>query len=218
MSRDAGFPIADLDAGLLADPKVVALARRLKDPRQTAAHVALYAAVILESWASGERATLDAAAPAWWLDDLDDVLANLQAVGLLDSEGRVPEHAWDSWYMPAAERREASRDRWRRASAAARERAKGVIDDSARSHAPPTVPSVPFPTNRPSAATKPSRTGNDPTTCPRCGDEVRESDPDVAVIDQRGTLGHRAECPTIAAAPIAKAAHLRELYAVPEGA
>lgn len=197
MSRDAGFAHADLDTGLLADPKIVALARRLRDPHATAAHVALYLATLLESWGSGERVSIDTAAPAWWLDDLDDVRANLAAVGLLDSEGKVPEHAWESWFAPAADRRETSQARWRRASAAARERARGVIDDAASSHAPPTVPSVPTKPSGPSVARRrePLKEGTTTdATCPGCGDLVHEGDSNVAVVDRRGGLGH-VECP-----------------------
>ena len=116
MSRDGGFTRADIDTGLFADTKVVALARRLRDPVQTAAHVALYTAVVLVSWGADERIPLEDAVPAWWLDPIDEVRANLQAVRLLDSDGRIPEHAWASWYAPATERRANTRERWRRAN------------------------------------------------------------------------------------------------------
>lgn len=109
MSRDDGFAIADIDTGLLADPKIVALARRLRDPVQTAAHVALYVGLILESWGAGERLTFDAALPAWWLEDAGAIRANLAGVGLIDESGRLPDHAWTGWYEPARNRREARR-------------------------------------------------------------------------------------------------------------
>jgi len=200
VSRDAGFAIADLDTGLLADPKVVALARRQRDPLRTSAFVGLYVAVVLESWSSARRVTLEEAAPAWWLDGLSDAQQALLAAGLLDDDGRIPTHVWDGWYVPAAERRDQSRDRWRRASAAARDRAKSVSDDSARSHASRTVPSVPTDSVRPSEATTRTVQGTDDlTTCPRCGDGVRDGDPGVVIVDRRGSLGHRT-CPTLEAA------------------
>jgi hypothetical protein len=95
VSRD-GFPVADLDTGLLHDPKIIALARLVRDPRATAVYVALYLALVFESWARGSRATLAEACPAWWLDDIDDVAAKLIVVGLIDDGRRLPEHAWRS--------------------------------------------------------------------------------------------------------------------------
>lgn len=109
MSRDNGFTLADIDTGLYADAKVRRLARLLRDPRETAVHVALYEALLLGSWADGERVTLEDAAPAWWLDPVDDIAANLEKVHLIDAEGRIPEHAWESFYLPAWERRERRR-------------------------------------------------------------------------------------------------------------
>jgi hypothetical protein len=94
MSGRAGFPTADIDVGLLHDPKVIQLARRLQDASATAAHMAIYGALILESWSRGDRATLDESAPAWWVDSLEQVAENLAAVGLLDEERRIPAHAW----------------------------------------------------------------------------------------------------------------------------
>jgi len=105
MSRD-GFRVADADVNFYADPKVNALARRLRDPVRTAAYAALYDATVRASWQAGRRVTFDEALPAWWLDDPDDALANLRAVGLLDDEARIPEHAWASWYEVAAQRRD----------------------------------------------------------------------------------------------------------------
>lgn len=200
MSRDAGFVVADIDTGLMSDPKVVALARRLQSADGTAAHLALYLAVVLESWAGGDRVSIETAAPAWWLAELDTPKANLAAVGLLDADGRIPEHVWLGWYEPAAGRRDASRERWRRASASARERNRVVIDDAARSHALPTVPSVPFPTGSVASedARRPVRdkTTTDDTTCPRCGDLVQDGQANVGVVNRRGGLGH-LKCPEI---------------------
>jgi hypothetical protein len=110
MSRDDGFAIADLDTGLFSDPKVVALARRLRDPVQTAAHLALYQALVLGSWGAGARITFDEAVPAWWLGPSDEIRSNLAAVGLIDAAGRIPKRAWTSWYLPAFTRREARRE------------------------------------------------------------------------------------------------------------
>jgi hypothetical protein len=110
MSRDDGFAIADVDTGFFADPKVVALARRLRDPVQTAAHLALYLALVLGSWGAGARITFDEAVPAWLLGPVDELRSNLAAVGLIDADGRIPKRAWTSWYLPAHTRREARRE------------------------------------------------------------------------------------------------------------
>jgi hypothetical protein len=111
MSRDDGFPTADIDVGLFSDPKVIALARRLRDPLGTLVHVALYEAVVLASWRAGERVDFNIAAPGWFLDDLAQYVGNLQAVGLLDDDRRIPAHAWTAWIGPAVERRLAAKRR-----------------------------------------------------------------------------------------------------------
>lgn len=105
MSRNDGFDIADTDTGLMADPKVLALARRLRDATRTGAAITLYEAVRLASWKAGRRLTLEETVPGWWLDPVDDLAAALEAVGLLDAEHRIPGHAWLGWYGPAFERR-----------------------------------------------------------------------------------------------------------------
>jgi hypothetical protein len=109
VSRD-GFATADVDTGLMADPKVVALARRLRDPAPTMAAVGLYQAVVLASWHAGERVTLEDAVPGWYLDSVDGFADHLVTVGLLDAEHRVPEHAWEGWYGTARDRRQYYRD------------------------------------------------------------------------------------------------------------
>ena len=57
MSRDDGLARADIDTSLFDDPKVVALARRLRDPTQTMVAVGLYLALLLKSWRAGRRLT-----------------------------------------------------------------------------------------------------------------------------------------------------------------
>lgn len=164
MSRDAGFTIADLDTGLLRDAKFRALRRDLTLQAERTEAVTLYVAVLLESWEAGERLTLDEATPEW-MNPTSGVAQALITVGLLDEDGRIPEAAWNSWFVTAAERRQISRDRWKRAQANRRGRKpkpspddtagshRGVIDESAGSHRPPTVrPSVPAEPVLPAAA------------------------------------------------------------------
>jgi hypothetical protein len=104
VSRDQGFRNADIDTGLMADPKVVALSRRLRDPVRTMAAVGLYEAVCLASWADGRRLTLEESAPAWWAQPVDELAAHLVAVNLLDGEHRIPTKSWRNWISPALDR------------------------------------------------------------------------------------------------------------------
>lgn len=106
MSRGDGFLVGDIDTGLLEDSKVKALARRLRDPIKTAAAMCLYQALVLGSWRAGERITIEDSLPGWWIDDVDDLVAELKAVDLVDPDGSVPQQAWASWFLPAWNRRE----------------------------------------------------------------------------------------------------------------
>jgi hypothetical protein len=103
MSRE-GFQRGDLDTGLMDDPKVRALARRLRSTQATGAAVALYVAVIAASWREGRRLTLTEALPAWWLDEAVEMADALTDVGLLDRDQQIPDHAWESWFGPARDR------------------------------------------------------------------------------------------------------------------
>lgn len=108
MSRDAGFPTADVDTSLLDDPKFRTLWRRQGSKAARCQAVTVYLATVLESWRAGERETAESAAPMW-LGDVTASTAALSDVGLLDEAGRIPEHAWQSWFVPAFDRREARR-------------------------------------------------------------------------------------------------------------
>lgn len=108
MSRD-GFPVADIDVGLLSDPKVAALARRLRRAQRVAAALLLYQATVLASWRAGRRVSLVDALPAWWLEPWEELARSLIDVELLDEGGLIPDHAWAAWFGPALERRLAIR-------------------------------------------------------------------------------------------------------------
>lgn len=129
MSRDNGFAIADIDTGFFADPKVVRLARRLNDPQATAVHLMLYKALVLGSWGAGERITLEDAMPAWFLAAPDGVLDNLVAVEMVDPDGRVPEHAWRSYFEPAWARREERRKKAQKGGLASRKPTPSQLGD-----------------------------------------------------------------------------------------
>ena len=159
MSRDDGFAVADTDTGLMADPKVLALARRVRDTTRTLAAVALWDAVRLASWKAGRRLTLDETLPGWVLDPVDDLADHLVAVGLLDAERRVPEHSWEGWFGPARDRRDRFRVLGARGGVATRD--ARAVPPGAAPGTPPAVarPSV-LPSDRPGPAA--ATAGNGP--------------------------------------------------------
>ena len=108
MSRDEGFAIADVDVGLFDDLKLKKLWRGLRDSGLMCQAVTIFLATLLASWGAGERCVADEATPVW-LDPDPEIIAALQAAGLLDAEGRIPEQAWTSWYEPARARRDDAR-------------------------------------------------------------------------------------------------------------
>lgn len=109
MPRDDGFAVADTATGKLDDPKFRKLWRIVHDGPAMNAAVVLHDAVQLASWAAGERVTAEDAAP-FWMESVENVAANLQAVGLLDKDGRLPAKAWESWFGAARDRRQKRRD------------------------------------------------------------------------------------------------------------
>jgi hypothetical protein len=152
MSRDQGFNNADVDVGKHSDPKVRTLWRHLRDENAMNSAMVLHEAVVLASWAAGERITAEDAAPPW-MTDVEAPTQALAHVGLLDDRGFLPLRSWRSWFAPAAERRQANRERWNRNKAEQRAVSVDVRADSARSHAPPPVPPVPpVPTVPPATA------------------------------------------------------------------
>jgi hypothetical protein len=112
-ARDDGFLIADFDTSFYSDPKVVAIAKRLRDASKTACVLTLYHALVLASWRQGERLTVAQAAPAWWLDPVDEERDLLEAAELVDADGRIHEHVWERWFVPAFGRRENRRENGR---------------------------------------------------------------------------------------------------------
>lgn len=108
MSRDDGFAVADVDSGYFDDAKLRDLWQRLRDPVLMSQAVCLHQSTVLASWRHGERVTVTQAAPLWIVAD-QGLLDMLHAVGLLDSEFRIPSESWDEWFLPAYERREERR-------------------------------------------------------------------------------------------------------------
>lgn len=109
-----GFPTADVDVGLLADDRVLDAVERSGSRTLVA-----YLAVLTTSWARGERVQLATAirrtSAIYRLEEvLDELLATLVDVGLLDADGRIPATTWASWYGAAAGRRQLRREAGRR--------------------------------------------------------------------------------------------------------
>lgn len=136
VSRDEGFAVMDVSTDIVNDPKVRKLFRHAPD-HGTAGFVA-YVATMAESWKAGRRVTIDDAWPSVVPFDKAAVEA-LVHVGLLDTTGRVPIKTWRGWYTAAHERREKSRDRWRRYN----EKRDGDHTDGPRGNHVPTATSVP---------------------------------------------------------------------------
>lgn len=107
MTRPDGFPIADHDVGFLSDDRIIRAVRQ-----SGAWAIVAYLAVRDASWARGERVTFAVAVdrlPRVYGEDVDAALTTLVDVGLVDADGRIPKATWDSWYVPANDRREARR-------------------------------------------------------------------------------------------------------------
>jgi hypothetical protein len=173
VSRGDGFDIADVDVGLLEDPKFRQLARAHAGEEELIARCAIaYVALVLASWEEGDRVTLEDAAPAW-LTDLPTLAIALVEHRLVDVEARIPLASWEAWFTPASERREASRERWRKSARGRRgqrppggsegrsgdDDPRGVRADTARSphgvtRTVPSVPSVPTEPSSPSSPTE----------------------------------------------------------------
>lgn len=152
MSRDDGFAVMDVSTDILNDPKFRKLQRL--HPELVGQGCTAYLAVMAESWKAGRRLPLADAWPAVLAFD-PAVERALVDVGLLDRKSFVPQKVWDNWFTPAFKRREATRERWRRAN---ENRANGSTNNSAQpttdtprpprgsnadTGAIPSVPSVP---------------------------------------------------------------------------
>jgi len=109
MSREDGFDVADVATGHLDDPKVKALWRAVApDQDRMSRALTLHLSVLLASWRQGARVTVAEAVPVW-LDPDAELVATLQAVGLLDRTGKLPVRSWKGWFGPAWDRREKRR-------------------------------------------------------------------------------------------------------------
>jgi len=168
MSRDEGFRNADVDVGLLDDPKVRQLVRSTRDEALVARCLVAYVATLTSSWGQGQRVALEDAAPLW-MTGVSDLRDRLVDVGLIDPDGRIPERAWESWYGQAQQRKENLRERWRRANTAR----KGKADSKVTALSPRGYSGDPL-------RTVPDRFPSDPSVpVSRNGARTNEVDADV---------------------------------------
>jgi hypothetical protein len=104
MSRDASWLRRDHDLNFLMDDAVMNAVERLG-----LRAIVAYTAVLDASWAAGKRVTLPWAIRrlprVYDLGDTDDLVAGLVEAGLLDPDGGIRASSWETWFLPAQERR-----------------------------------------------------------------------------------------------------------------
>lgn len=165
MSRDDGFPRADVDSGYLEDAKMRDLWQRLRDQERMARAVCIHAAVLLGSWRHGERLTAYQACPLWLAAD-DDLLVALRAVRLLDKTDRIPSTSWSKWFGEAQKRRGNRSDAGRLGGIRSGEARRGKDPNharNARSNASASLAEIEAQTN---PASQPATPTNQPASQP----------------------------------------------------
>ena len=193
MSRDDGFPVADVDSSYLDDPKMREMWQRLQDPERMARAVLLHAATVLASWRQGERVSVTQAAPVWLIAD-PELIGVLQAVHLLDRRGKIPAVSWTEWFGPAFTRREARRESGRAGGYAKAQRTSGDATATLqRTHGDalpvrPSVPSVPtglsVPSVIPNTGAGSRARGGDPRPF---GEAMLDNGMDPSIIKRRSS-------------------------------
>jgi hypothetical protein len=141
MSRDRGFVNCDISTAIAEDAKFKRLSRAHQGVVTQA--FAGYVGIVCASWRTGDRLQ---AIDGWpgIIPYSDDAVADLQEVGLLDAETRIPEHVWEAWYGIACERRDKARARYTRYNEGRPPRGSDVvITQSPVLPSDPSDPSVP---------------------------------------------------------------------------
>jgi hypothetical protein len=113
MPRFEGFEVMDVSTSLPNDPKVRRLAR--EHPDQLGGAFLVYVATVADSWQAGTRQSCEDSWPSYLAFD-QAVVDALKDVRLLDGKGLVPAKTWRGWFEPARDRRDKTRERWRRAN------------------------------------------------------------------------------------------------------
>jgi hypothetical protein len=202
MSRDDGFARADISVRLMRDRKFKRLEGLLR-PGQAHAAMLLYLATVLDSWAEGDRIPVDEADGPVAASPL--LVQALQRVRLLDDEGRIPEHAWESWFAPAQERRQARVKAGRLGGLAkARNRAGEAVAGLQPSHSVAAASLYPAiqPTSQPDQPTSQPASETDgsdiyATRCVLCDGSITDDLEETRSIPWRGVhaLVHKACAP-----------------------
>lgn len=116
MSRSEGFAVMDVSTDIVNDPKFRKLQRLTVDrPDRLSGAFMVYVAMLAESWKAGKRVNYDEAWPAILPFD-KEIPTLLREAGLMDGAACIPTKTWNSWFKPANTRREATRERWRKAN------------------------------------------------------------------------------------------------------
>lgn len=121
MSRGDGFAVMDISTAILSDEKFKRLARQC--PERVTTCVVAYIAVCSQSWRTGRRQAIEDAWPLSLAPFDADAVDAMTVVGLLDRRGQIPVKTWREWFTRAQERRDKSRERWRRYNATREARA-----------------------------------------------------------------------------------------------
>jgi hypothetical protein len=111
-----GFQLANIDVGLLADPKFLKLLRLVPDDGERACAILIYLQTVLQSWQDGRRLTVAEAEGLW--EATPERIKALVAARLIDAEHRILESAWERFYVPALERAEQRREAGRKGGVA----------------------------------------------------------------------------------------------------
>lgn len=137
MPRSQGFARGDIDTAFPLDDKFLALRGRLLTERYYAA-TGVYFTVVAATWREAERKIALRVAP-----DAADLIDELVAVGLLDSDGRLPNRAFTSWIGRARRQRKVSAERQARNRAG---KSRSVTRDTSvtNGESPPARASAPL--------------------------------------------------------------------------
>ncbi len=119
-----GFLLANMDVGLLTDPKLLRLGKLLPDEGERACAITVYIQTVLQSWHDGQRLTIEEAEGLW--EPTPERIAALVAAKLVDAEHRIPEKAWVTYYVPALERSERRRASGRQGGLCQRQEAQAT--------------------------------------------------------------------------------------------
>lgn len=204
MSRDDGFRTTlDHDPRFLHDAKIRRLRRESPSEGEGAIRTLLYLGLRDASWFDGERLYIEDAETFYHATSAR--IDALRDVGLIDTDGRIPERAWEAWYGVARDRR-------------AKMRIGGAIGNQRRyshSDSPPDKHGD-SPSEKPSPSDSPS--DSPPALAPRLPVNTVNTDKAIPTKSHTRSLGRSARGANgLGAAPRAKPKGYDELTAADFG-